>query len=374
MTPAPARDRARRVEAPPALVHDYLLVLRGAERTFAAIAECFPAAPIYTSLYDAAATEGRFAGHPVRTSFLQRTGVRQAGFRRLLPLYPRAIERLPVGGHRLVLSSSSAFAHGVRPREDATHVCYCHTPFRYAWHERDRAVAEAPPPLRPLVRRTLTAIRRWDVAASARVTHFLAGSRLVQQQIADFWGRESTVVHPPVDTERFGIGTPEDFFLLVAELVPHKRVENALEAARRVRRRVKVVGSGPELPRLRARYAGVAEFLGRIPDAELRDVYASARALVLPNVEEFGIAAVEAQAAGRPVVAVGAGGALETVVDGSTGVLVRPDDVDELAEAMLHTDFDRFSPATIRAHARTFSTEVFKRRYLAELARLGASG
>jgi glycosyltransferase involved in cell wall biosynthesis len=361
------------ITAMPALVHDYLVVMRGAERAFAAIADCFPSSPIYTLLYDPAATARRFEGRSIQTSYLQHTRVGQVGFRRLLPLYPRAVERLPVQHHRLVLSSSSAFAHGVRPGEQAVHVCYCYTPFRYAWHERDRALAEVPRPVRPVLMRRLAAIRRWDVAAAQRVTHFIAISRLARQRIGDFWGREASVVHPPVETHRFRIAAPEDFFLAVGEVVPHKRIEQALEAARRAGRRLKVVGTGPDLDRLSTLYAGTAEFLGRISDAELADLYARARALVVPSVEEFGIAAVEAQAAGRPVVAAAAGGALDTVHDGETGVLVRPDDVDGLAQALRYTDFDRFSPARIAQHADSFSTPVFQRRYLAELARLTGS-
>jgi glycosyltransferase involved in cell wall biosynthesis len=353
-----------------ALVHDYLLVMRGAERTFAAIADCFLSSPIYTLLYDEVGTERRFAGRSIRTSYLQRLNARQSNFRKLLPLFPRAVERFPLREHDLVLSSSSAFAHGVRPGRDAVHICYCHTPFRYVWHERERALQEVSPPLRPALRLTLAAIRRWDVKASGRVTDFIAGSELVRERIGEFWGREATVVHPPVDTDRFHIGAPEDFFLVVTELVGHKRVENALEAARRAGQRVKVVGTGPELARLGTLYADTAEFPGRVSDPELAELYARARALVVPNVEEFGIAAVEAQAAGRPVVAAAAGGALETVVDGSSGVLVPPYDVDALAEAMRETDFERFSATWIREHAQNFSTPVFQRRYMAEVSRL----
>src|SRR6266540_2732915 len=149
-----------------ALVHDYLLVMRGAERTFAAIADCFPGAPIYTLLYDRDGTNDRFADRSVRTSYLQRSAARQAGFRRLLPLFPGAAAKLPVREHELIISSSSAFAHGVRRREDATHITYCHTPFRYAWHERARALEETPRSLRPVVRRQLERISRWDLAAS----------------------------------------------------------------------------------------------------------------------------------------------------------------------------------------------------------------
>jgi glycosyltransferase involved in cell wall biosynthesis len=353
------------------LAHDYLLVLRGAERTFAAIADCWPDAPIATLLYDREGTRGRFAGHPLRTSPLQRLGVAQKGFRRLMPLFPSAAQRLPVSDAGLVVSSSSAFAHGVRPHPAATHVSYCHSPFRYAWHERVRAIEETPTLLRPLVRRTLARVRRWDIAAAERTTHYVANSELTRTRIQDFWDRDAEVVHPPVDVARFRPGTGDgDYFLVVCELVRHKQVDLALEAAARAGRAVKVVGDGPERERLAARYGSTAEFLGRIGDDELTGVYRDARALILPNVEDFGIAAVEAQAAGRPVVAAAGGGALETVIAGATGVHVPPDDVSALAEALREVDFHAFSPERIAGHARSFSVERFQARFTAVVERV----
>jgi glycosyltransferase involved in cell wall biosynthesis len=358
---------------PPALVHDYLLVMRGAERTFAAIADCFPSAPIHTLLFDPVAIGDRFGGRRIHHSYLQRLGFGQSSFRTLLPLLPRAAERLPIEPCDLVISSSSAFAHGVRPDHGAVHVSYCHSPFRYAWHEQDRASEQVPPLLRPALRRVLSHIRQWDRDASERVTHYIANSAITRERIGEFWGREATVVHPPVDVDRFRIGVPEHFLLIVCELVAHKRVDHALEAARRAGQPVKVVGAGPELERLRAAYGGTAEFLGRVSDRELERLYQRARALVVSNVEEFGIAAVEAQASGRPVVGTDAGGTRETVVDGETGVLVPAGDVDDLAEAVRYTDFDRFSPARIRQHAARFSTSVFQRTLVAEVARISGA-
>ncbi len=351
-----------------ALVHDYLLVMRGAERSFAAIADCWPQAAVYTTIYDEEGTAGRFAGRRVVTSPLQRLPMRQRGFRALLPLMPAAVRRLPVGDADVVVSSSSAFAHGVRPKEGAVHLCYCYTPFRYAWHEHDTALAEVSPPLRPALRLTLARIRSWDLAASKRVTDYVAISRLVQDRIARLYGRESTVIHPPVEVDRFAPGEVGDAFVFVGELVAHKRVDVVLEAARRAGKRLRVVGDGPELERWRVGYPE-AEFLGRVGDAELPRILAEARALLVPNVEEFGIAAVEAQAAGRPVVAVGAGGVLETVVDGETGVLLERGDVDEFAEALTEVDFDRFDPQALARHASGFSTETFRRRIRAAVER-----
>ena len=349
------------------LVHDYLLVMRGAERTFAALGECWPDAPIYTLLYDPQGTRGRFIDRDVRTSYLQHLGIRQSGFRRLLPLFPGAAERLPIERHGLVITSSSAFAHGVRPREGAVHVCYCYSPFRYAWYEERRALAEVPRLARPALRRTLARIRRWDLAASRRVTRYIAISEWSRRRIHDTYGRDATVVHPPVEIDRFSAGSAEDFLLAVTEFVPHKKVGLALEAAARAKQHIKVVGDGPELPRLRQRYGTSAEFLGRIDDDALARLYSRARALVIPNIEEFGITAVEAQAAGRPVVAADGGGARETVIPGETGVLVPPDDVDALAEAIKYTRFDGFSPQRLRENATRFSTVAFKSRLMHEV-------
>jgi glycosyltransferase involved in cell wall biosynthesis len=354
------------------LIHDYLLVMRGAERAFSAIASCWPNAPIYTLLFDPART-AEFSSREVHTSYLQRLRVGQRGFRRLLPFFPHAVERLPVQEHDVIISSSSAFAHGVRPKEGATHICYCYTPFRYVYYERAQALAEIPFPFRPVMNRVLERIGRWDKTAAARVDHYIAISELTRQRIADCYGRDASVLHPPVDVDRFSPGDPQDYFLVVAELVRHKRVELALEAARRAGRRVKVVGAGPDLPRLKALYGETAEFLGRVPDSELNSLYSHARALIVPNVEEFGITIVEAQAAGRPVVAADGGGARETIVPESTGVLVPSGDTGALAEALRETDFDRFDVDALIANAARFSTHEFCSRLLAEVdRRIGA--
>jgi glycosyltransferase involved in cell wall biosynthesis len=353
-----------------ALVHDYLLVMRGAERTFAAIADCWPEAPLYTLLWDRRATARRLPGRTIRPSYLQRVPIRQSGFRSLLPFFPRAVEKLPIGHPDLVISSSSAFAHGVRPGPGATHVCYCHSPFRYAWHESARAFDETPTYLRPLLRQTLRRTREWDIRSAERVTHYIANSQITRERIARYYGREATVVHPPVEVDRFQTGTPEDFFLVVSEVVPHKRVELALEAARRAGVPLKIVGGGPAVRHLAQEYSTSATFLGRLGDAALADLYSRARALVVPNVEEFGIAAVEAQAAGRPVIGPAAGGTRETVIDGETGILVPPGDVDALAQVMRDVDFDAFSPELVAARAQRFSPESFRRALMSEVERL----
>jgi glycosyltransferase involved in cell wall biosynthesis len=272
---------------------------------------------------------------------------------------PWAVERLDVAGSDLVMSSSSAFAHGVLPDRGAVHVCYCYTPFRYAWYERDAGVSQAPRLVRPLVAAALGRIRGWDQRASSRGTRYIAISRVSQERIMRYWGVEAPIVHPPVELGRFVTGEPEDFVLVVCELVRHKRVELALEAARRAGIRVKVVGGGSDERRLRALYGEHADFLGRIDDAALAELYPRAIALVMPNTEEFGITAVEAQASGRPVVAAAAGGALETIVDGETGVLVPPDDLDALTAVLRDDALTRLDPAAAVANARRFSVGTF---------------
>ncbi|HYM46139.1 MAG TPA: glycosyltransferase [Solirubrobacteraceae bacterium] len=350
------------------LVHDYLLVMRGAERTFAAIADLYSQAPIFTLLYDEPGTNGRFAGRAIFTSPLQRLGVRQSTFRRLLPLYPWAVERLKLPACDVVLSSSSAFAHGVGVPRGAVHVCYCYTPFRYAWYEQDRALQETSPVLRPLLRRQLRRIRAWDLSASRRVDDYIAISQLSRERIKRYYGRDATVIHPPVETDRFSPGRPGDWLLVVSEIVRHKRLHVALEAARRAHAPIRVVGSGPDHAALSEAYPE-AEFLGRTGDEELAELYAGARAVVVPSMEEFGITAVEAQAAGRPVIAAAAGGALETVIDGQTGRLATLDDVDSFARAIESIDELDFDPARAVRNAERFSVATFQRRLSAHVTR-----
>jgi len=342
--------------------------MRGAERTFAAIAELYPAAPIFTLLYDEHGTNERFAGRAITTSPLQRLNVHQSTFRRLLPLYPLAVDRLRLPPCDLVLSSSSAFAHGVRAPQGAVHVCYCYTPFRYAWYEEARALGENSSLLRPLLRLQLRRIRRWDLAASRKVDAYFAISELSRKRIKRYYGRDAAIIYPPVETHRFAPGEPGDSLLVVSEVVRHKRLEVALEAARLAHAPIRVVGSGPEHRALSEAYPEV-EFLGRASDEDLAKLYAEARAVIVPSMEEFGITAVEAQAAGRPVIAAAAGGALETVLEGQTGRLVTLDDVDAFKQAIEGIDKLDFDPARAVENAERFSVAAFQQRLAAEVAR-----
>lgn len=347
----------------PVLVHDYLLIARGAERVFTTMCDLWPTAPVSTLLYDPEVFDTRLAGHAIRTSRLQHLHLRQRHFKALMPFFPAAAEHLDVADHDLVISSSSAFGHGVRPDLGAVHVSYCHTPFRYAWYAEEAGLLQAPRLARPILRQQLSRIREWDRDSAQRETFYVANSRISQARIAEFWGREAPIVHPPVELARFGVGEAEDFLLVVGEIVLHKRFEIALEAAKRARRPIKVVGGGADEARLTALYGDSAEFLGRVGDAELSQLYRRCAALVMPSVEEFGIAAVEAQASGRPVIAAGAGGSLETIVDGKTGLFYAPDDIDALAEILAASDSWGFAPEDCVENAQRFSRERFEREF-----------
>ena len=342
------------------LVHDYLLVMRGAERVFTKMCDLFPGAPVATLLYDRDVFSERLAGHNVLTSPLQRLGFRQKHFRALFPVMPWAAGRLPVAGHDLVVSSSSAFAHGVRPDPEAVHVCLCHAPFRYVWSERDTALRMMPRALQPIGANLLDRVRRWDLESSRRPTHYVAVGRLTQRFIADYWGIDAPIVHSPVEVDRFAPAAQrEDYALVVGELVSHKRIDQALEAARQADVPIKVVGDGADGDRLRAEYGGIAEFLGRVDDEQLAALYSRARVLILTSIEEFGLTAVEAQASGCPVLAAAAGGVLETVVDGVTGVLVPEGNVAAFAEALAADDLDRLPVDAMVANAQRFSIAAF---------------
>jgi glycosyltransferase involved in cell wall biosynthesis len=362
---APVQGTSPRV----ALVHDFLLDLRGAERVFLAMCELWPEADIYTAVYDPEGTEGRFEERGVQASFLQRLKPTSRTFRALLPLYPAAIESFDLSAYDLVVSSSSAWAHAVICDVDTVHVSYCHNPFRYAWNDRDRTLAERFDPVsRAALRHLFRRWRQWDWIAAQRVDRYLANSRATQRRIHSYWGRESTVVYPPVDTARFApVDTPGDSYLVLSELMRHKRIDLAIEAFNKLRLPLTVAGDGPEARRLRRMAGPTITFTGRVSDDEAARLFATCRALVVPSVEEFGIVAVEAQAAGRPVLAVQAGGTCETVVDGVTGRFWSGDS-DALADAVLQFDPGSIDPAACVENAERFARAAFAEALPREVA------
>jgi glycosyltransferase involved in cell wall biosynthesis len=350
-----------------ALVHDFLIGVRGAERVFFEICDLYPDADVFSPIYDEQATEGRLVGRNVHSSFLQRVHPGKRTFRGLLPLYPAAIRSFDLSDYDLVISSSSAWAHAARRGDGATHVCYCHNPFRYAWDERDRTLAERRDPLsRALLSAFLCRWREWDRSAARRVDRYVTNSRATQARIRDHLLRESTVVYPPVETHRFAPGTPGSRYVLLSALMSHKRIDLAVDAFNRLGLPLVVVGDGPDEARLRSLAGPTIEFAGRVDDERAAQLLASARAVVVTSVEEFGIAAVEAQAAGRPVIAAGAGGALETVVDGVTGTLWSGG-AEELAAAVAGFDALAVDPADCVENARRFDTAIFREAFPREV-------
>jgi glycosyltransferase involved in cell wall biosynthesis len=344
-----------------ALVHDFLVDIRGAERVFSAICDVWPQADVFTAIYDERGTEGRFAHRRIHTSFLQRLRPTARTFRTLLPLYPAAIESFDLSGYDVVVSSSSAWAHGVIVEESAAHVCYCYNPFRYAWNEREAALGTSRRMLRPALRWLFNRWRQWDWIAAQRVDRYITISQLTSRRVRRYYGRESTILPPPVETSRFSPSDEVgDYYLVVSELMFHKRIKVAVEAFNRLRRPLVVVGDGPELRRLRRMAGPTVRFEGRVPDHRVEELMRRARALVVTATEEFGIAAVEAQAAGRPVVALAEGGAIETVVEGETGTFYDAPDPDALAAAVAAFDPLSVDPAACVAQAARFDVDRFR--------------
>ncbi|WCB94711.1 D-inositol-3-phosphate glycosyltransferase [Baekduia alba] len=357
-----------------ALVHDFLLDLRGGERVFLALCEQFPDADIFTAVYDPVGTEGRFEQRNVHTSFLQRLHPNATSFRRLLPLYPYAMEALDLAGYDLVLSSSSAWAHGVLPSEDAVHVCYCHNPFRYAWNAREATLRAHGPVVRAALGAVLQRWRQWDWIAAQRVDRYVANSETTRRRIARYFTREADVVYPPVEIERFAPGTVGDHYAVLSELMPHKRIDLAVRAFNQLGRPLVVIGDGPDARRLQRMAESNVRFTGRVSDAEVARLLATSRALVVTATEEFGIAAVEAQAAGRPVVALDEGGVTESVREGETGVFYEDATPEALAAAVAAFDPLSVDPAACVANAQRFSRTAFAQEIQANVDAALAAG
>jgi glycosyltransferase involved in cell wall biosynthesis len=343
-----------------ALVHDFLLDVRGAERVFLALCDLFPQADLFTAVYDERGTEGRFAARRPTTSFLQRMHPDARTFRALLPLYPYAMEALDLRGYDLVISSSSAWAHGVIADADAVHVCYCHNPFRYAWNAREATLAKYDPLRRAALGFVFQRWRQWDWIAAQRVDQYAANSETTRKRVKRYFGREATVLYPPVETERFAPGPVGDEFVVLSELMPHKRIDLAIAAFNELRLPLTVVGNGPDARRLRRMAGPTIRFTGRVSDAEAAALLSSARALVVTATEEFGIAAVEAQAAGRPVIALREGGVRETVLEGETGLFFDRAQPAALVEAVRGFDPAAFDPDAGMANAQRFDVAHFR--------------
>jgi glycosyltransferase involved in cell wall biosynthesis len=354
-------------------VHHWLVASRGGERVLEALAELFPSADVFTLVCDKSKIPISLQSRNVRSSFLQHFPNATRWYRYYLPFFPLATERLDLKGYELVVSSDAATVKGVSAGR-ATHICYCHTPMRYVWNGYDTYHRMAGTISRQALHAFRNRLCRWDHAAAQRVTLFVANSRTVQKRIAESYGRQSEVIYPPVDTHRFQPSIEfipkTGSFLVVSPLVPYKRVDILVEAFNKCRRKLVVIGDGPERRRLESRAGPTVRILGPQSDSEVVRAMQQCAAFVFAGEEDFGIVMAEAQACGKPVIAFGRGGAAEIVDPPATGVLFEEQCVDSLIDALDRFDRTSFDPLAIRASALRFSRERFLHEFSSLIGRL----
>lgn len=357
------RDRELTERFPQAaLAHDWMTIPGGSEKVVLELAEILPRADLFTSVYEPAEWRELLAGHEVHPSWLDRLPGARSRYRFLLPLMNSAFESFDLTDFDLVVSSSHSCAKNVLTGPDTLHVCYCHTPMRYAWERGFLEGEQLGRFAKAAARAMMPRLRRADLAGASRPDAFIANSRFVASRIGKYYRRDARVIHPPVEVAEH-LARPraaEDYYLVLGRVVPYKRVDLALAACARLGRRVKVAGAGRALEAARVHAGADAELLGFVPDHELRDLLAGARALLFPGEEDFGIVPVEAQAAGMPVIAYGSGGVRDTVIEGETGVFHDRQTVDSLVNAILEFESADFSEAAIRDNARRFAPRRFR--------------
>ena len=345
-----------------ALVHDWMNQIGGAEDVLESLVALYPDAPIYTSLYAPDRMPPHWQNWDIRTNFIDKLPLAHRKQQLYFPLYPFSFEQHDLRGYDLVISNKSGFCHGVITGPETTHICYCLTPTRYVWRYHQYAEQERLGRLtRAILPPFLTRLRQWDRLAADRVDHFVAISQEVRRRIAKVYRRESAIIYPPVDTGRFTpTSSVADYYLLVGRLVPYRRIDLLIEAFNKMKRPLRIAGSGRDQDRLQALAGPTVQFLGYVPDDDLPDLIANCRAFMFPGEEDFGIAPLQAMAAGRPVIAFAAGGALETVIPGITGTLFAQQSVAAIIEAVEGFDSSSVDPERIRQHAQKFDVAQFK--------------
>ena len=358
-----------------ALVHDWLNQIGGAEAVLEVLVELFPTAPVYTSIYSSEAMPPAYRSWEIHTTWLDRLPAIHRRHQPYLPLYPLAFGGLMLRDYDLVISNKSAFCLGVRTPPETRHLCYCLTPTRFVWdYDSYVELEQVGRPARLLTRLLIGRLQRWERSAAGRVSAFAAISTEIKTRIQRFYTRDSAVIHPPVNTRRFApAGSHDDYFLIVSRLIPYKRIDLAVQAFSELGLPLWVAGSGRDRARLEGLAGPSVRFLGRVADEALPDLVARCRAYILPGLEDFSIAPVEAMAAGRPVIAYARGGALDTVVDGATGTFFSEPTATSLAEAVRRFDTLTFDTAAIRGHAQQFDTRVFKEKIGAWVTHMGVS-
>jgi glycosyltransferase involved in cell wall biosynthesis len=358
-----------------AVVHDYFTQMGGAEKVAEELMRMLPQATLHSTVALADCMPPGLAEVPVVTSWMQQLPFMRQCYRLFFLVYPLAVHSLDLSLYDLVISSSSGYVKGVRANRDAMHVCYCHTPMRWVWsfdsYSARESMGLAKRLLLPLLIRGL---RHWDEGASRQPDHFIANSRSVAARILHAYGRHAEVIHPPIDLSRFRISAEqEDYYLVLARLVSYKHIDLAIQACNLLGRRLLLIGDGPDRDRLMAGAGPTICFLGRLSDAEVERYAGRCRALLFPGEEDFGMAPLELAASGRPTIAYRAGGAIETIVDGVTGVFFDRQEPEDLAAAIERFERMEWSPAALRRHAERFSVEVFQSRMHAFLAQIGAA-
>jgi glycosyltransferase involved in cell wall biosynthesis len=350
-----------------AIVHSWLNQYGGAERVLEQLHDLFPAAPVYTSMFAPKVFPTAYQTWDIRTSFLQRVPGSRTRHQLMLFFYPLAFESFDFSGYDLVLSLSSGFSHGVRVPSSTRHVSYCLTPPRFLWTFDQYVKLEGVGrPTQLGLRAAVPLLRRWDFRAARRVGQLVAISEVVRERIRRCYGRESAIIYPSIAVDSF---TPsdevDDYFLTAGRLIPYKRVDLAIAACNRLELPLKIIGDGRSRAALERLAGPTVEFLGKVDEATLRHHYAHCRALIFPGEEDLGLTPIEAQAAGRPVIALGRGGTRETILAGETGEFFPEQTVDSLADVLARFDHRRYDSARIRAHVRgTFDLSVFRQRFL----------
>jgi len=347
-----------------ALVHDWLNQLGGAEDVLENLVSLYPNVPIYTSLYWKEKMPAHWREWDIRTTFIDKLPLAYKKQQLYFPLYPFAFEQFDFSEYDLVISNKSGFCHGIISGPETLHINYCLTPTRYVWRYHQYAEQEK---LGRVVRTVmppfLTFLRQWDRLAADRVDHFIAISQEIRRRIAKVYRRDSTIIYPPVDTQRFEPSSRiDDYYLMVGRLVPYRRLDILIEAFNKMKRPLHIAGSGRDKERLEALAGSTITFLGYVPDEDLPDLFARCRAFMFPGEEDFGIAPLQANAAGRPVIAYAAGGALETVIPGQTGAFFAEQSVDAIIKAVESFECELVDSQLIRQHAEQFDTAVFKQK------------
>ncbi|PIU79561.1 MAG: glycosyltransferase family 4 protein [Candidatus Moranbacteria bacterium CG_4_10_14_3_um_filter_44_15] len=348
-----------------ALVHDYLVQYGGAERVLECFTEIWPYAPIYTLIYDEEKTHGIFKGKRICTSFLQNFPYSHKNHRIFPPLMPPAIEQFDFSKYDIVLSDSSSYAKGVITPPNVLHLCYCHTPMRYAWDDCQKYIEEFgfPKFVKKLVPFFMNYIRVWDRISAERPDEYVANSNFVAGRIKKYYKKNSIVINPPVDVNKFRIGEKTaDYFLMVGRLMTYKRFDIVIEAFNELSWPLKIIGRGPDMKRLSKMAKPNIIFTGRLSEEELARTYSEAKAFVFPQEEDFGIVAIEAMVAGKPIISFRGGDIVEHVREGIEGIFFDEQTSDSLVDALKKFDSQKFDPQKIRERALPFDREIFKGR------------